>query len=193
MCVEGDGYKQKILSISIIEKWVNYQTDSETKQKIRSSTSNDLFTHCLRWESDEEKMNSADYAAFLGSCDVFQDCTNGTVEYQHPLILQMKANAEDNPTWEEAMNGPDQVWYWKAMEQELSTLEENMDSWDVIPKELWMNVLPSTWAFKCKRFPDGAFRNLKARFCVRGDRQKEGIDYFDTFAPVVSWPTVRLC
>jgi hypothetical protein len=62
----------------------------------------------------------------------------------------------------------------------------------VIEREAWMNVLPSTWAFKCKRFPDGTVRKLKARFCVRGDRQKEGIDYFDTFAPVVSWQTVRL-
>ena len=55
-----------------------------------------------------------------------------------------------------------------------------------------MNVLPSTWAFKCKRFPDGLVKKLKARFCVRGDRQREGVDFFETFAPVVSWNTVRL-
>jgi Reverse transcriptase (RNA-dependent DNA polymerase) len=42
------------------------------------------------------------------------------------------------------------------------------------------------------RFPDGSIRKLKARFCVRGDRQREGIDYFDTYAPVVNWQTVRL-
>lgn len=55
-----------------------------------------------------------------------------------------------------------------------------------------MNVLPSVWAFKCKRFPDGLVRKLKARFCVRGDCQIDGVDVFDTFAPVVSWTTVRL-
>lgn len=55
-----------------------------------------------------------------------------------------------------------------------------------------MKVLPSTWAFKCKRFPDGLVRKLKARFCVRGDCQIDGVDVFDTFAPVVSWTTVRL-
>jgi hypothetical protein len=27
---------------------------------------------------------------------------------------------------------------------------------------------------------------------VRGDRQVEGVDFFDTFAPVVNWRTVRL-
>ena len=55
-----------------------------------------------------------------------------------------------------------------------------------------INVLPGTWAFRAKRFPDGRKRKLKARFCVRGDKQIEGIDYFETYAPVVSWSTVRL-
>jgi hypothetical protein len=55
-----------------------------------------------------------------------------------------------------------------------------------------MNVLPSTWAFKCKRFPDGRVKKFKARFCARGDRQKEGIDYFKTWSPVVQWTTVRI-
>lgn len=35
-------------------------------------------------------------------------------------------------------------------------------------------------------------RKLKARFCVRGDKQVEGVDFFDTYAPVVNWQTVRL-
>ncbi len=55
-----------------------------------------------------------------------------------------------------------------------------------------MNVLPSTWAFKIKRYPDGRVKNFKARFCARGNRQKEGIDYFETWALVVQWSTVRI-
>jgi Reverse transcriptase (RNA-dependent DNA polymerase) len=67
-----------------------------------------------------------------------------------------------------------------------------MDTWDIVDRESWMNVLPGTWAFKVKRFPNGDVKKLKARFCARGDKQIEGVDYFDTFAPVVSWTTVRL-
>jgi Reverse transcriptase (RNA-dependent DNA polymerase) len=108
------------------------------------------------------------------------------------MELSARANAEDNPTWEEAMNGPDKAGYWKAMDKEVTTLETEMDSWEVVKRQGWMNILPSTWAFHCKRFPDGTIRKLKARFCVTGDHQREGIDYFDTCAPVVNWQTVRL-
>ena len=55
-----------------------------------------------------------------------------------------------------------------------------------------MNVLPSKWALKKKVFPSGLVPKLKARFCARGDRQIENDDYFSTYAPVVSWTTVRL-
>ncbi len=54
------------------------------------------------------------------------------------------------------------------------------------------NVLPSTWAFKIKCYPDGWVKKFKARFCARGNRQQEGIDYFETWAPVVQWSTVRI-
>jgi hypothetical protein len=33
-------------------------------------------------------------------------------------------------------------------------------------------------------------KNSKLDFCARGDRQKEGINYFETWAPVVQWSTV---
>jgi hypothetical protein len=55
-----------------------------------------------------------------------------------------------------------------------------------------MSVLPSTWVFKCKHFPDGLIKKLNARFCVRGDKQLEGVDFFKTIAPVVSWTTTCL-
>jgi hypothetical protein len=82
------------------------------------------------------------------------------------MALQMRANAAENLSWKEAINGPDQSGYWKAMESELATLKHDKDSWDIVNREDFMSVLPSTWAFKCKRFPDGSIRKLKARFCV---------------------------
>ena len=49
-----------------------------------------------------------------------------------------------------------------------------------------------TWAFKSTRLPDGTPYCFKARFCARGDLQKEGVDFFDAYAPVERWSTIRL-
>jgi Reverse transcriptase (RNA-dependent DNA polymerase) len=108
----------------------------------------------------------------------------------HPLLLSAKANFEDHPTCDQAMNGPDREGYWQAMEKELETFQNDKHAWDIIDCEHWMNALPSTWAFKCKQYPDGTIRKLKAGFCACGDRQIEGFDFFDTFAPVINWTTV---
>ena len=51
--------------------------------------------------------------------------------------------------------------------------------------------MPGTWAVHRKRHPDGRVKKLKARFCARGDKKIEGVDFFETYAPVVSWNTVR--
>ena len=67
-----------------------------------------------------------------------------------------------------------------------------MEVWDVVPREDWMNVIPSTFAFLIKRNPDLVIKKFKARFCARGDKQIEGVDFFETFAPVVNWHTIRM-
>ena len=48
-----------------------------------------------------------------------------------------------------------------------------MDAWTVVEIKDDMNVLPSTWAFKCKHFPDGIIKKFKAIFCARGDKHIE--------------------
>ena len=67
-----------------------------------------------------------------------------------------------------------------------------MKAWEVLDREVSINVLSSTWDFKCKLFTDGLIKKLKACFCARGDQQIEGIDYFETYAPVFMWETIQL-
>ena len=76
---------------------------------------------------------------------------DGTVEGMHPAILsaKAKANQADNPTWKEAMNGLEAKAYWEACKKEIDALKAK-DAWDVVTHEHWMNVIPGTWAFKCK-------------------------------------------
>ena len=118
----------------------------------------------------------------------------GLLTTLHPLAFAAKANNDDTPNFYQAMNGPDAEGFYQAMGKEMEQLESK-DPWDIIPISdvpEGANILDSVWAFKRKRFPDGLVRKLKARWCVRGDQQIEGVDFFDTYAPVVAWSTVRL-
>jgi hypothetical protein len=146
----------------------------------------------LNWKLALNAIRSNDLKGMMTEMELHTDPDDRTLDWMSPMIFGAKANSEDTPTWEQAMNGPDQDGYMEACQKEINTLVNDKDAWDVVAREPWMNVLPSTWAFKCKRYPDGTVRKLKSRFCVRGDKQVEGVDFFDTFAPVVNWTTVRL-
>ena len=113
------------------------------------------------------------------------------VEYLNPALLITLANKEDNPTFKEAMISPEAAGFTKAMELEILTLIE-LNVFDIVPRPKGKKVISGVWALKRKRYPDGSIRKLKARYCARGYEQEHGVDYFETFAPVVMWLTVRL-
>ena len=99
----------------------------------------------------------------------------------------------DSPRLREAMLGPHSESFQAAMEKEIEELVEH-DTWENMYRSdlpEGAKVLKGTWVFKIKRFPDGLIRKFKARFCVRGDMQIDGVDVFETYAPVVSWSTAR--
>ena len=98
---------------------------------------------------------------------------------------------DDNPSYDMAMRGPFQSEFYHAMREELHTLQNIFNCWTLVTRTPDMRVLPSTWTFKIKRYPDGTTKKFKARFCVYGNKQVEGIDFDDTFAPVVQWSTIR--
>ena len=145
----------------------------------------------LDWSSLLTTVKSKDFMKMICLMELQTDPISNTIEDWHPMLLSTMANANDNPSYHQAMNGPDREGYHNAMDIEIETLV-GKDSWEVVDRTDEMNVLNSKWAFKCKRYPDGSIRKLKARFCVRGDQQIEGVDFFDTYAPVVQWSTIRL-
>jgi hypothetical protein len=112
-----------------------------------------------------------------------------------PCILEAHVKKsrynEDSPSFDTATCSPSQAQIWQAMKIEFNTLIKEFDCWEYVPNP-GKNILPSTWAFKIKRYPDGQVKKFKARFCARGERQQEGINFFETWALVVQWSTVRI-
>ena len=50
----------------------------------------------------------------------------------------------------------------------------------------------SKWVFKLKKLSDGSIDCFKARVVARGFTQKAGIDFTETFAPVLRFSTLRV-
>ena len=153
------------------------------------------YLQTLNWKDSLHALGASsstfESKQFFTAIEGMEDPTTGTLEEGHPLILAAKMADADNPKWYEATNGENSEGFWDAMWVEVVTLLK-MKAWKQVKRVEGMNVVKTTWAFKIKRFPSGLLRKLKSRFCVRGDTQKEGVDYFESFAPVVSWNTVRL-
>lgn len=55
-----------------------------------------------------------------------------------------------------------------------------------------MHVIGCKWTYKTKRHADGTLERRKARLVARGDRQIYGIDFEETYAPVMRGTTFRL-
>jgi hypothetical protein len=53
-------------------------------------------------------------------------------------------------------------------------------------------LLSSIWSYRRKRLPNGTLLKHKSRICVNGKEQAFGRDYWETYAPVASWATIRL-
>jgi len=83
----------------------------------------------------------------------------------HPLSLAFKHHDEDNPSFNDALSRPLQEVFSCAMSSEVKELKDQT-TWNVVPRPVNTKVLPGTWTFKVKRFPDGRFRKAKAQFCV---------------------------
>ncbi|GJX73549.1 zinc finger, CCHC-type containing protein [Tanacetum coccineum] len=79
----------------------------------------------------------------------------------------------------------------KAVDDEIWSIMEN-NIWVLSDLPPGCKPLGCKWVFKRKMKVDGTIDKFKARLVIQGFRQKEGIDYFDTYAPVARISTIRL-
>jgi hypothetical protein len=107
--------------------------------------------------------------------------TDGTIRYG------MLSSTGKPCTLMEALD--DENWC-KAMNEEYQALMENK-TWHLVPPSSNKNLIDCKWVYRIKRKADGTIDRYKARLVAKGFKQRYGIDYEDTFSPVVKIATIR--
>jgi hypothetical protein len=102
-------------------------------------------------------------------------------------------NDEDEPaTVQEAINHPTRGKQWeKAIQNDIDSLTKN-HTWDLVPRPRDRQIVTNKFAFKHKKDECARIVRLNARLVARGFSQIYGIDYLDTYAPVVKLASIRI-
>jgi len=68
----------------------------------------------------------------------------------------------------------------------------NNKTWDLVPRPSNANVIQSLLIFRHKKKSDGSFEHYKAHLVGNDANQQSGIDYGETFSPVVKSATIHM-
>jgi len=79
----------------------------------------------------------------------------------------------------------------QAMDLEIAALHKN-HTWDLVDPPAAVNIISCKWVYKLKHKPNGSVDRYKARLVAKGYHQTFGLDYFETFSPVVKAATIQI-
>jgi hypothetical protein len=132
-------------------------------------------------------------ARFSNGCDCLNGLFDDTI---NDICHQIHAYATSNEsfTYLQMLQVYDHKQFFEAMEAKLAdhkfqnhlTLMERKD----LP--FGTKTIMAILSFKHKRFPDGTLNKHKARLCAHGGQRTWRQDYYETYAPVVTWASVCL-
>lgn len=104
--------------------------------------------------------------------------------------VAMLSIGEEPNNFEQAINSEDHRQWEQAMDEEYNSLIQNR-TWILVQPPNNQKVIDNRWVYKIKSNLDGSVDRYKARLVVRGFTQEYGVDYQETFSPVVKYTSIR--
>ena len=97
---------------------------------------------------------------------------------------------EEPHTVSEALISTEKDQWKSAMQMEMDTIHSN-DVWDLVELPARRKAIGSKWVFRKKMNADGSVEWYKARLVAQGFSQKQGLDFEETFCPVIRFESFR--
>ncbi|XP_022899289.1 uncharacterized protein LOC111412586 [Olea europaea var. sylvestris] len=107
------------------------------------------------------------------------------------VFLVSPANSEEPSSVQEALSCPAKEKWKNAMEEEMESMKSNQ-VWDLVDLPSGRKAIGNKCVLKIKRRVDGIIERYKTHLVAKDYTQQEGIDYEETFSPVVRFTSIRL-
>lgn len=65
-------------------------------------------------------------------------------------------------------------------------------TWSLVPRTPTQNVIGCKWVYRIKRNPNGSIACYKAHLAIKGFHQRSGVDFSETYSPIVKHATLQL-
>lgn len=131
--------------------------------------------HCSIQPSPPRHIHTCSKSGIFKPQEIFNLSTSTTIS---PIPTNYRSALKD-PNWH------------NAMLDEFNALIKN-NTCPLVPCPADANVVTGKWIFQHKLNSDGSLARYKARWMVRGFTQQPGVDYGDTFSPVIKPTTIRV-
>src|SRR5262249_16567532 len=100
-------------------------------------------------------------------------------------------DGDDPQSYQEAISGSDSDLWKEAMDSEIQSMYTNQ-VWNLVDVPDGVIPIGCKWIYKRKINKGGQIDTYKARLVAKGYRQRQGIDYDETFSPVAMVKSIRI-
>lgn len=98
--------------------------------------------------------------------------------------------ASEPNSYKQALADEDCGQWKKAMTEEYDQLIKN-NTWELVERKPGLKIVDNKWVYKKKQGIEGTLIRYKARLVARGFAQEYGINFYETFSPVVRFTSIR--